>query len=124
MPNNTRTVLIVEDNAMNAKLAGAALTSARFEVLIAMSTEEALPLIHARRPDVVLMDTHLPRMDGETALRYIRAGPDLRSIKVIAVTALAMHGERERLLAAGFDGYVSKPYVISELIDAVTAALD
>src|SRR5262245_52690288 len=123
MQDKMHTVLIVEDNALNATVAEAALKSAGFTVVVARSTEEALPVIHARRPDVVLMDIQLPRMDGLTALQYIRTEPNVRSTKVIAVTAMAMRGDRERLLASGFDGYVSKPYGLSDLVDAVKAAL-
>jgi two-component system cell cycle response regulator DivK len=118
------TVLIVEDNVANIKLAETTLSNAGFKVLVAMSTEQALPLLHANQPDVVLMDIRLPRMDGVTALQYVRTDPALRATKIVAVTAMANKGDRERLLAGGFDGYVSKPYRPSELVDAVRAVLE
>jgi two-component system cell cycle response regulator DivK len=118
------TVLIVEDNVANIKLAETILNNAGFKVLVAMSTEQALPLLHANQPDVVLMDIQLPRMDGVTALQYVRTDPALRTTKIVAVTAMANKGDRERLLAGGFDGYVSKPYRPSELVDAVRAVLE
>src|SRR5262249_48232146 len=101
----------------------AALKDAGYNVLVAMSTEEALPLLYAQHPDVVLMDINLPRMDGVTALQYLRTDPQSRGTKIIAVTAMAMRGDRERLLAGGFDGYVAKPYTVNQLLDAVKTAL-
>jgi len=117
------TVLVIEDNLSNVKLAEAVLTGAGYRVVVAMTAEQALPMFHAHQPDVVLMDIQLPRMDGLTALQHFRTDPLLRATKIIAVTALAMKGNRERMLAVGFDGYVAKPYLQHELLDAVRAVI-
>lgn len=117
------TVLIIEDNVLNARLAETLLTEAGYRVFVATTGEQALPMFHAHRPDVVLMDIQLPRMDGLTALQYFRTDPQSRATKVIAVTAMAMKRDRDRMLAGGFDGFVAKPYLQQELLDAVRAAL-
>jgi CheY-like chemotaxis protein len=117
------TVLIVEDNVLNMKLAHSILTRSGYAVLEAMDAEEGLALAHEHQPAVVLMDIHLPGMDGITAARRLRADPVTRGAKVLAITASAMKGDKERILAADFDGYVSKPLLIQELLDAVDTAL-
>ena len=117
------TVLIIEDNVLNAKLAEAVLTNAGYRVVVAMTAELALPTFQAYRPDVVLMDIQLPRMDGVTALQYFRTDPQFRATKIIAVTGMASKGDRERMLAVGFDGYVAKPYLEQDLLNAVRAAV-
>jgi two-component system, cell cycle response regulator DivK len=118
------TVLVIEDNVLNARLAEAVLTDAGYRVVVATTAEQALPMFHAHRPDVILMDIQLPRMDGVTALQYFRTDPQSRATKIIAVTGMAMKGDRERMLApGGFDGYVAKPYLERDLLDAVRAAI-
>jgi len=117
------TVLVIEDNVLNAKLAEAVLTDAGYRVLVATTGEQALPMFQACRPDVVLMDIQLPGMDGLTSLQYFRTDPQSRATKIIAVTAMTMKGDRERLLAVGFDGYIAKPYLQQHLLDAVSTAL-
>jgi two-component system, cell cycle response regulator DivK len=116
------TVLIVEDNALNMKLAGTILRSAGYTVLEATNAEEGLALVREHQPGVVLMDIHLPGVNGITAVQMLRADPITRKAKVLAITASAMKGDKERILAARFDGYVPKPFQIQELLDAVSAA--
>jgi two-component system cell cycle response regulator DivK len=116
-------VLIVEDNPLNMKLARAILEGNGYQVLEATDAEQGLALARAHRPALVLMDIHLPGIDGITAAQRLRADPATQHAKLLAVTALAMKGDRERILAAGFDGYVSKPFRIAELRAAVAAAL-
>jgi two-component system, cell cycle response regulator DivK len=108
-------VLIVEDNARNLKLVRDVLGFAGYRTLEASTAEEGLALAAARRPDVILMDVQLPGMDGVEALGRLRAEPATAGIAVAAVTAFAMKADRERFLAAGFDGYLEKPLSVREL---------
>jgi len=117
------TVLVIEDNVLNVKLAEAVLTDAGYRVVIALTAEQALPMFQAHEPDLILMDIQLPRMDGITALQHFRTDPQSRKTKIIAVTAMAMKGDRERMLKGGFDGYVAKPYLEQELLEAVRRAI-
>jgi len=118
------TLLIIEDNDLNLKLARTILIEAGYTLLEATNAEDGLALARAHEPPVVLMDIHLPGMDGMAALQILRTEPTTRRTKVLAITASAMRGDRERILAAGFDGYVSKPFRLQELLDAVARTLD
>jgi CheY-like chemotaxis protein len=102
-------VLVVEDNALNRELVRDVLELAGYEVLEAASVPEARARLAAARVAAVILDIQIPGGGGELLLREIRARPELGSTPVIAVTALAMQGDRERLLAAGLDSYISKP---------------
>ena len=102
-------VLLVEDHALNLELARDALQLRGFRTLEARTAAEGIALARRYRPDVVLLDIQLPDMDGLAALRRLRAEPDMAAIPVVAVTAFAMREDRERLLRAGFDGYLAKP---------------
>lgn len=102
-------VLLVEDNARNLKLARDVLEYAGFLVVAVTTAEDALDVVHDARPDVVLMDLQLPGIDGHTALARLRSDPRTAGVPVVAVSALAMVADRERALAAGFDGYIEKP---------------
>jgi two-component system cell cycle response regulator DivK len=117
------TVLIVEDNTLNMRLAHYILSNAGYAVLEATNAEDGLALARHHQPAVVLMDIHLPGIDGVTAAQRLRADPVTRGAKVLAITASAMKGDKERILAADFDGYVSKPFQIQELLDAVGGML-
>jgi two-component system cell cycle response regulator DivK len=112
-------VLIVEDNERNMKLVRDVLEARGYVTLEASSGGQAVELALAHVPDVVLMDIRLPDIDGIEALGRLRAEERTASIPVLAVTAQAMRGDRERFLAAGFDGYVAKPVDIAELAAAV-----
>ena len=98
------TVLIIEDNVLNAKLAEAVLTNAGHRVVVAMTAEQALPTFQAYRPDVVLMDIQLPRMDGVTALQYFRTDPQFRATKIIAVTESRLREHKIPYELVPFDG--------------------
>jgi two-component system sensor histidine kinase/response regulator len=102
-------VLLVEDNAVNREVARELLGQSGVEVAEAHNGAEALEMVQAHRYDLVLMDVQMPVMDGIEAVRAIRAVPELRDLPVVALTAHAMLGDRERFLAAGMNGYVSKP---------------
>jgi len=114
-----RRVVVVEDNERNMKLFREVLESSGYRTLEAETGERAVALTTEHRPDLVLMDIHLPDIDGVEALRRLRANERTASVPVLALTAQAMEGDQERFLAAGFDGYLSKPVNIADLLDAV-----
>jgi two-component system sensor histidine kinase/response regulator len=104
-----QSVLLVEDQAINRELARELLTQAGLEVHEATNGREALQILESLRPGVVLMDVQMPDMDGVAAVRQIRDRPSLQGLPVVAMTAHAMLGDRERFLAAGMSDYVAKP---------------
>ena len=112
-------ILIVEDNDKNLKLARDLLQHDGFRTLEAETAAAAIALAEQRSPDLILMDIQLPDMDGVTALGRLREMGTTTSIPVVALTAFAMAGDRERLLAAGFDGYLAKPIDIHNFSDSV-----
>ena len=117
-------ILLVEDNEKNRKLAHDVLVHQGYRVSDAESAEEALRLVREQPPSLVLMDIHLPGMDGIAALRQLRADPATRTIPVMAVTASAMTHDRAKIMAAGFDGYQSKPISVKSFLAAVRELLD
>jgi len=112
-------VLVVEDNERNMKLFRDVLQASGFRTLEASTGEQAVELVFEHRPDLVLMDIQLPDIDGIEALGRVRANDAFASVPVVALTAQAMEGDRERFLAAGFDGYLSKPVNIAEFVITV-----
>jgi CheY-like chemotaxis protein len=108
-------ILAVEDNELNAKLLRDVLQSRGYEVVEATTAERGLEIARERRPALILMDIHLPGMDGIAAVRELKQDPATRDIPVIAVTASAMPMERREILSAGFDGYQAKPLSVKEL---------
>lgn len=114
-------ILVVEDNDKNMKLFRDVLGATGYETLQATTGEDAVELAVAHAPELILMDVQLPGMDGTAALARLRADERTAGIPVVALTAQAMYGDRERFLAAGFDGYLAKPVDITELVGAVRA---
>jgi two-component system, cell cycle response regulator DivK len=112
-------VLVVEDNETNMKLFRDVLQATGFRTLESASGEEALELVIEHAPDLVLMDSQLPGIDGVETLRRLREDDRLAGTRVIALTAQAMAGDRERFLDVGFDGYISKPIDVPEFIRTV-----
>ena len=112
-------VLVVEDNERNMKLFRDVLQASGFRTLEAATGERAVELALEQRPDLVLMDIQLPDIDGVEALRRLRADDGFAPVPVVALTAQAMEGDRERFLAAGFDGYLSKPVNIADFVITV-----
>ena len=108
-------VLVVEDNPDNRTLIVDILLSLNYKVLVAPNGFECLRLLQSSRPDLILMDLSLPKLDGWEATRRIKSDPDLSSIPIIALTAHAMLGDREKALEAGCDSYISKPVDLREL---------
>jgi two-component system cell cycle response regulator DivK len=117
-------ILIVEDNEKNLKLVRDVLQYRGYQTIEAGTGEEGVRLAKERHPDLVLMDIQLPGIDGITALGQLRADVSTRPIPVIAVTASAMTHDRKKIMAAGFDGYQSKPIRVKEFMDAVRETLD
>jgi two-component system, cell cycle response regulator DivK len=116
-------ILVIEDNPANLKFATLLLQKAGHAVTSAQTAEDGLALVRMNRPDLILMDIQLPGMSGLDATRLLKQEPATRPIPVIAVTALAMKGDEERIRAAGCDGYLTKPLRYRELWDAITALL-
>ena len=117
------TVLVVEDNATNMTLAVFLLESAGHRVLSATDAEAGLALARREQPNLILMDIQLPGMDGLEATALLKADADTRAIPVIALTALAMMGDEERIRAAGCDGYIGKPMGYHGFLATVAAEL-
>ena len=117
------TILVIEDNDKNRKLARDVLVHRGYRVAEAASAEDGLRMAGESPPDLVLMDIHLPGMNGIEALAQLRAQPATRSIPVIAFTASVMPQDRHTITSAGFDGFLSKPIAIKELTETIGAAL-
>lgn len=116
-------ILLVEDNPKDTKLVGDVLRAKGYEIAHTATAEAGIELARDRQPDLILMDLMLPGMDGREATKILKADPKTRRIPIIAITASAMKGEREKLLASGFDGYIAKPIDIKELPKALARYL-
>jgi two-component system cell cycle response regulator DivK len=116
-------VLIVEDNPTNMTLAVFLLQSVGHTVLSATDAEAGLTLAREEQPELILMDIQLPGMDGLEAIALLKRDDATRAIPVIALTALAMKGDEERIRAAGCDGYIAKPMRYPEFLATVAARL-
>ena len=116
-------ILVVEDNPTNMRLVILLLQSAGYAVLSATNAEAGLTLAKDEQPNLILMDVQLPGMDGLEATRLLKQNDATRAIPVVALTALAMKGDEERIRAAGCDGYIAKPMRSQEFLATVTAQL-
>jgi two-component system cell cycle response regulator DivK len=116
-------VLIIEDNPANMTLATFLLQSAGHVVLAARDAESGLTLARDEQPDLVLMDIQLPGMDGLEATALLKSDDATRDIPVVALTALAMKGDEERIRAAGCDGYIAKPLAYKDFLATIAAQL-
>jgi CheY-like chemotaxis protein len=116
-------ILLVEDNELNRDMLSRRLTRRGYEVVVAEDGERGLELVRAERPDLVLMDMSLPGIDGWEATRRLRADPEIADTRVIALTAHAMAGDRERALEAGCDDYDTKPVEMERLLLKITALI-
>ena len=117
MPN--KTILLVEDDFMNMKLAQHVLESQGYTVVKATTGQEALQQLKASTPDLILMDVQLPDIDGMTLVRIIRAKDTTRETNILALTACAMKGDREKILKTGCNDYISKPINVETFISTV-----
>jgi CheY-like chemotaxis protein len=117
-------ILIVEDNETNRDMLSRRLMRRGYQVVMAVDGVEGIMMAQAQLPDLILMDMSLPILDGWEATRQIKATLDLRSIPVIALTAHAMAGDREKALAAGCDEYETKPIEFQRLLAKIEAFLN
>jgi len=117
------TILLVEDNEMNRDMLSRRLKRRGYEVLIAVNGAEGVKMANSSTPDLILMDMSLPVMDGWEATKNIKADPTTKSIPVIALTAHAMSGDREKALQAGCDDYDTKPIELSRLLTKIKTFL-
>jgi len=116
-------ILVVDDDERNLRLAATVLEQAGHVVLSAVDGAAGVAAALAQAPDLVLMDVQMPGMDGVSALKCLRADPRSAALKVVALTALVMKGDAERLLAEGFDGYLEKPIRYKAFLATVAALL-
>ena len=116
-------VLIIEDNATNMELMVYLLKAFGYEPLLASDGEAGIKIARQQTPDLILCDIHLPKLDGYGVIAVLRTDPGLSAVPIIAVTALAMVGDREKLLASGFDGYIEKPIEPETIISQIEAFL-
>ena len=123
-PGRGRLVLVVEDNDRSRRLTCDLLSIYGFEVAETDTGEEALGLARRCRPVLALLDIQLPGIDGTEVLALLRADAELRHIPAVAVTAFAMQGDEERLLALGFDAYISKPIDTRAFVPVLIRLLD
>ena len=116
-------ILLVEDNELNRDMLSRRLTRRGYTVVVAEDGEQALELARSEQPDLVLMDMSLPGIDGWEATRRLRADPGIAGIRVIALTAHAMAGDRERALEAGCNDYDTKPVEMDRLLQKIVTQL-
>ena len=120
-PHQNRTILVVDDKLAGREFAAAALGCLDFEIITAADGLEALAMILERKPFLILLDLCMPVLDGFSLVRELRRNPQTVRLLVVALTASAMEGDRERALGAGFSGFISKPVGIAALRAQVTA---
>lgn len=116
-------ILLVEDNETNRDMLSRRLIRKGYEVVMAEDGQRAVEMAAAENPDIILMDMSLPVIDGWEATRQVKAGEATRAIPIIALTAHAMAGDREKALDAGCDDYDTKPIEFQRLLDKITALL-
>jgi two-component system cell cycle response regulator DivK len=116
-------ILLVEDNDMNRDMLSRRLVRNGYEVFLAMDGQQGIDMALSERPDLILMDMSLPVIDGWEATRRIKANDATRRIPVIALTAHAMAGDREKAMEVGCDDYDTKPVEISRLVGKIAALL-
>jgi two-component system cell cycle response regulator DivK len=114
-------ILIVEDNELNLKLARDILQVKEYRTLEARTAEQGIVLAREQQPNLILMDVQLPGMDGVNALKQLKADSATASIPIAAFTASVMKSDRERIVNAGFDAYITKPIVVREFLEKISA---
>jgi CheY-like chemotaxis protein len=116
-------ILLVEDNEMNRDMLSRRLLRKGYEVVMAVDGEQAVAMAQSEKPDLILMDMSLPVIDGWEATRQVKAAEASSRIPIIALTAHAMSGDRERALSAGCDDYDTKPIEMPRLLEKIDALL-
>lgn len=114
-----KTVMIVEDNELNMKLFNDLLESRGYATIQTRNGIEALELARAHHPDLILMDIQLPEVSGLVVTKWLKEDEELAPIPVVAVTAFAMKGDEERVLAGGCEGYISKPISVPHFLETI-----
>jgi CheY-like chemotaxis protein len=118
-----KTILIAEDNPVNRELLRELLEIRGYAVAEACDGQQALAMVEQIFPDIVLLDIGMPRLDGFAVVRKLRENPRFTTLPVVAVTAYAMQGDREKIMAASFDGYLSKPVNSGSLVEELARLL-
>ncbi len=116
-------ILIIDDNLINLKLERILLSSEGYSVRTAINAEEAMKILESTHPQLILMDLQLPGMSGYDLTRKLKADPVYFDIVILAVTAYAMKGDREKALAAGCDGYITKPIDTKTFVEVIAGYL-
>ncbi|HEV7485528.1 MAG TPA: response regulator [Thermoanaerobaculia bacterium] len=120
MTDRPARVLVVEDNEMNMQLVEYLLEEGGYQIVKAASGEDALSIARGGEPvDLILMDIHLPGIDGLSVIREMKADPQTGAIPILALTAHAMRGDKDRFLEAGCDGYISKPIDVKTFLTSI-----
>jgi two-component system cell cycle response regulator DivK len=119
----TKMILIVEDEPKNLKLFRDLLNASGYKTIEATDGKQGVELAKAKKPDLILMDVMMPKMDGLEATRILKADATTSNIPILALTSYAMKGDKERILQAGCDGYLAKPINIKEFLQEVTKYL-
>jgi two-component system, cell cycle response regulator DivK len=117
-------ILLVEDNEMNRDMLSRRLIRKKYEVLVAVDGGEGVAMARSEAPDLILMDMSLPVIDGWEATRQLKANPETKAIPIIALTAHAMSGDREKAMEAGCDDYDTKPIELPRLLTKIEALLE
>jgi CheY-like chemotaxis protein len=117
-------ILLVEDNAVNSDMLSRRLIKRGYEVILAVDGQHAIDQTLAERPNLILMDMHLPKVDGWEASRRLKDNPETKAIPIIALTADAMSGDREKALKSGCDDYETKPVMFQQLLDKIAVLLE
>ncbi len=123
MENKAKILLIVEDNPVNAELSMDVLEAAGYSCIHTAKGEDAIEIAKKEKPDLVLMDIQLPGMNGITATKILRSHDNTKHLKIIALTAHAMKGDKKMFLGEGFDGYIAKPIVVKEFLKTIEGYL-
>lgn len=119
MMNSKTKILIVEDNIANLELFTDLLTINGFECLTAMKGEDAIEIARIESPNIILLDIQMPGMDGMTVCKILKSDEKTRHLKIVALTAYAMKGDKEMFIKEGFDGYIPKPIKAKEFLDVI-----
>ncbi len=114
-----RTILVVDDNETNLRLIKAVLQTRGYALMASSDGESALAALDAQMPDLVLLDVQMPGLSGLEVVRRLRTMPHTAHLPVVAITAMAMKGDREAIIGAGFDDYLAKPYRTADVIAIV-----
>lgn len=122
--NRAPLVLVVDDNPTNLRLLSGILETQGYKLLEATDGTEALAVLERETPDLVLLDIQMPDMSGTEVVQRVRTNPRTAHLKLVAITALAMPGDRETILKSGFNDYIAKPYRIADVLEKVKRWLE